>query len=134
MKKDTAPKNQNMPERKKTPVPDPLGGFFRSFAVVVLVIVLLAGIGSRLSNRAQSGKTTTTEVSLAEFAQKITAGSVKEITIRGQKVEGVVSETESITTKKEPESTFAEQMQVFGVVPASLAQVQLTVKNENGVG
>lgn len=123
---------QNRPSSNKK-TPEPVSGFMKSFAIVIVVIVLLSGLGSRFLGQGSSARDTS-EVSIATFAQKINSGEITAVTVRGQKVEGVVSKTQSLTTKKEPESTFAEQLQVFGVTPEKMATVKLEVKNETGVG
>jgi cell division protease FtsH len=118
-----------VPNSKK-PQPDPVKGFLKSFALIVFVVVIAIGIASQFTNQDDKAPAKT-EITLAELSTKIQAGTITELVVRGQKVEGTLADKTIVFTKKEPESTIAEQLQVFGVTPEQLTAVQLQVKNEN---
>lgn len=67
-----------------------------------------------------------------EVAEKINAGEVKKITVKGNSLEIVLSDESKATSRKEEETGFSETLRNYGVEAEALRSVELRVEEESG--
>ncbi len=130
------PKIPREPGKKKKPLKkEEKSWFVQQVIGVVLFFVSISLIYSLFNNGEK-----TEEVTLGELARSVEAGEVVKIVVAGQKLEATFVENdengESILkfSKKESESSLSEQLEALRVTDLAIANVDIEVKNESGVG
>ena len=74
------------------------------------------------------------EISLSEVVTKINAGEVEEISVTDTTLEVKQKNGEVVMVQKESEAGLTETLRNFGVEPAKLQAINITVKNQRGFG
>ncbi|MBI4385673.1 ATP-dependent metallopeptidase FtsH/Yme1/Tma family protein, partial [Candidatus Parcubacteria bacterium] len=96
-----------------------------AIAVFVGIAVLFALLVSPISE--------TPNVSLKELVEKINAGEVQKILVKGDTLEVTLSSGDKVKARKEAEAAFSETLRNFGVVEDKLRAVDLEVKDDTGL-
>lgn len=133
MKKEKGKKSGNKSRKpsdfiKKVPVGP--GNFWNNLLSTVLVLMLVMAAYSYVAERKEKIE----EVALSQIAADVKAGSVKEIVVRGSKLEVTYKDENKPKAegKKENDSSITETLTNLGVSHESLAAVSIDVKNETG--
>jgi cell division protease FtsH len=107
-----------------------------SLIVQILTLIIFFGmiaVAYQLSGGAL-GKSPET-ISLSQVAQEITQGTIRDVTVRGDRLDIVRADESSVRSKKEREVSFTETMTtIYGVDPILLGDVAIEIKNESGLG
>jgi cell division protease FtsH len=74
------------------------------------------------------------DVSISQLAADVNAGTVKTITVQGEKLTIDYTDGTQKKSKKETESSLSETLANYGVTPEDLSKANLTIKDESGVG
>lgn len=113
---------------KKVPVGP--GNFWNNLLSTILVLMLVMAAYSYISERKEKIE----EVALSQIAADVKAGSIKEIVVRGSKLEITYKDENKPKAegKKENDSSVTETLVNLGVTDESLAAVSIDVKNETG--
>ncbi|MBI3305059.1 ATP-dependent zinc metalloprotease FtsH [Candidatus Parcubacteria bacterium] len=96
-----------------------------AIAVFVGIAVLFALLVSPIAE--------TPKVSLKELVEKINAGEVQKILVKGDTLEVTLSSGAKVKARKEAEAAFSETLRNFGVVEDKLRAVDLEVKDDTGL-
>ncbi|MBI2062685.1 MAG: ATP-dependent metallopeptidase FtsH/Yme1/Tma family protein [Candidatus Colwellbacteria bacterium] len=99
--------------------------------IVFLIFLVISGfvaiIRSPLSQE-------NNEISLTTLVNQINQGQVKEVTVRGEKLDIVLNDSKKETSKKEAGSSVSDTLINLGTEKDKLTKVSLDVKNESGFG
>lgn len=108
------------------------GNFWNNMLTAVLVLLLISAGYSYFVEQQDK----TEEVALSQIANEIKAGAIKEIIVRGEKLEVTYKdEARKVAEgKREPNSSVTETLVNLGVDQEALATVTIDVKNETGFG
>ena len=98
-------------------------------AIVFLILLIISGFTALVRSPFAQDEN---EVSLTTLVNQINQTEVKEVVVRGEKLEIVLNDEKKETSKKEPGSSISETLLNLGVDQEKLAQVNLDVKNESG--
>ncbi len=112
---------------KKMPKP---AGFWNQLLMMVLILVGVSYAYSYFNDQ----KVEPEEVSLSEIVTQIEAGEVKEIIVRGSKLEISYTDDErnGAEAKKETDAAVTETLTNLGVSAEQLATISIDVQNETG--
>lgn len=133
-KKDTPEKKtgSGLPTFKEVSKQVPLGpgNFWNNMLSTVLLLVVITMIFSQVSET----KVPPTELSVSEVVSAVKAGEVKEIIVRGSKLEiAYVDETKTpAVAKRETDASVSESLTNFGVTGEQLASIKIDVQRETG--
>ncbi len=96
----------------------------------VLVLILLVAVYSYVVDKQEKPE----EISVSEIAAQIKAGEVKEIIVRGSKLEVSYNDAtrKQAEAKKETDAPITETLTNFGITAEQLSAVKIDVKNETG--
>lgn len=113
---------------KKVPVGP--GNFWNNLLSTVLLLVFLTAAYSYISEQ----KVTPDELSVSQIASQVKNGEVKEIIVRGTKLEvAYTDETRnSGIAKKETDTAVTDTLANLGVTPEELRGITIDVQNETG--
>ena len=107
--------------------PEPMSFWVQASVAFLIMMVLLAGYGLLNEQLAE-----TEEVPLSGIASDITAGTVTEITVSGDDITALYKDETKKTSKKEAEASLSETLSNYGVTPAQLAKVAITIEDPGG--
>ncbi len=113
----------------KEPERNSLVGYILS---ILLIFIVLSSIYSFISNNSASKKAD--EISISQLSADIKAGQVKAVTIHGDSLDVEYKEGDSKISKKEPGEALSQTLVNYGVTKEQVSAVNITVKNENGLG
>ncbi len=133
-KKNTEKKGVQLPKISvpgpKNKVPLGPGNFWNNILSTVVILILITAVYSYVADTAVKPE----ELSLTDVVTQVQNGEVKEIIVRGSKLE-VTYKDESRTpgeAKKEAGTAISDTLTNFGVTPEQLASVKIDVQNETG--
>jgi cell division protease FtsH len=92
--------------------------------VIIAVYSLVADMGSKKP----------AVVGLSEVARLVNVGEVKSISIDGQDLSVTKTDDSVVKSKKEPDAALTSTLVSYGVEPATLAKVDVTVVAQSGIG
>lgn len=106
------------------------GNFWNNLLSLVLVLILVSAAYSYVADK----QVEVPEVSVSQIASEMKSGAVKEIVVRGSKLEvSYVDDNRPMAEgKKENDSSITETLTNLGVTAEELARVTIDVKNETG--
>jgi len=125
-KKNGANRTRNM--MKKVPVGP--GNFWNNMLSTILVLMLMVVAYSYFFEQ----KTEPDEISVSEIATQVKNGEVKEIIVRGSRLEvSYTDETRNgAEAKKETDAPVTDTLTNFGVTSEQLSSIKVDVQNETG--
>ena len=111
-------------------VPMGAGNFWNNLLSLVLVLILVSAAYSYVADK----QVEVPEVSVSQIASEMKSGAVKDIVVRGSKLEvSYVDDNRPMAEgKKENDSSITETLTNLGVTAEELARVTIDVKNETG--
>ncbi len=123
----------------KKPVPpkgrwnwrSPLGGpsFFGNLVTTIVVFLLLMSVYSLVAGLSQPSS----EVPISTVATDVAAGKISAITVSGDSLAIVYSDGTKKTSQKDPAAGLPETLVAYGVTPAELSKVAITVQGQSGL-
>ncbi len=126
------------PKGKKVAAPAPvrrgwralLGGpsFFGNLVTTVLIFLLLMSAYSLFSSFFQS----TTDVPLSAVAADVAAGKIQTIVVNGDSLDLTYADGSAKTSRKDPSAGLPETLATYGVTPAELSKVSITIQGQSG--
>src|SRR3989344_6441944 len=100
-----------------------------SIITTLLVFIVLGGLYSLIVENQK----TTNEIPISELASDINKGLVSSIVVRGDSLEVNYPKGDMKKAKKEEGTALSDTLVNYGVSPAKLAPVEITVKGESGL-
>jgi cell division protease FtsH len=126
------------PKGKKSAAPPParrgwrafFGGpsFFGNLITTVLIFLLLMSAYSLIESFVQPSN----NVPLSVVAADVAAGKVSAITVNGDSLDLVYVDTTTKTSRKDPSAGLPETLATYGVTPAELSKVSITMQGQSG--
>lgn len=107
-----------------------LGGpsFFGNLTTTVLIFLLLITAYSFFTNFMKPAN----DIPLSVVAADVAAGKVEKITVNGDSLDLVYVDTSIKTSRKDPSAGLPETLATYGVTPAELAKVAITIQGQSG--
>lgn len=126
--KTNGPKLPQIPSGgpKKTP---PKRSVFSYFFSSLLIFAVLVGLYSAVSDL---GGKKPEVVALSQVARLVDAGQIKTITVEGQDLSIEKTDGTKLVSKKEADAGLVETLGSYGVAPAKLTTVDITVASQSG--
>ncbi len=114
----------------KSPVPFGPGNFWNNMLSTVLLLIFITMAFSYLSDNSVKPE----ELSISEVVGQVKAGEVKEIVVRGSKLEiAYHDETKNkAEAKRETDASVSDSLANFGVTTEQLAAIKIDVQRETG--
>ena len=133
-----APASPKKPKNKTTqPAPKRRGwkaffggpSFFGNLITTILIFLLLMSAYSLFTSLNQPSN----NIPLSTVAADVAAGKVDSIMVNGDSLELTYADKSTKTSQKDPSAGLPETLTTYGVTPAELAKVAITVKGESGL-
>jgi cell division protease FtsH len=132
----TAPVKKPKGKKPVPPLPQRSGwrnffggpSFFGNLTTTILIFLVLMSAYSIIRSAAQPNNT----IPLSVVAADVAAGKVKSITVDGDSLDLVYVDGSTKTSMKDPSAGLPETLATYGVTPAELAQVSITIQGESG--
>ena len=102
--------------------------FFGSLTTTILIFLLLMSAYSLIAGFVQPSN----DVPLSVVAADVAAGKVKEITVSGDSLKLVYADGSDKTSRKDPSAGLPETLATYGVTPAQLSNVSITIQGQSG--
>ncbi len=102
--------------------------FFSNLATTVLIFLLLMSLYSLISGLTQPAS----DIPLSQVASDVSAGKVESITVNGDALALTYADGAHKTSRKDPAAGLPETLATYGVTPAALGKVAITVQGESG--
>lgn len=112
---------------KKTPKKKPAGMAGQFSGAVFMLMALVALYLVVAQNTSEP-----TIIPVSELAQNVSAGTVTEILVDGEKLTATYADGSEKFSKKELESSLTETLSNYGVTPEALAKTAITIKEKSG--
>ena len=108
----------------------PLGGpsFFGNLLTTVIIFLLLMSAYSFIAGLSQPSS----EIPISTVAANIEAGSVSSITENGDILSLTYADVSKKTSQKDPAAGLPETLAAYGVTPAQLSKVAITIQGQSG--
>lgn len=113
-----------LPEKPKRSLASYIISALLIFAVLIAAYSFVSGTASKKP----------AVVGLSEVARMVNSGEVKSISIDGQDLSVTKTDDSVVKSKKEPDAALTATLVSYGVEPATLAKVDVTVVAQSGVG
>jgi cell division protease FtsH len=135
----SAKSTKNKPDSRRDRLNDlrrqvPLGpgNLWNNMLSTLLLLVVITFFFSYLTDTAPKPD----QLSISEVVEQVKSGEVKEIIVRGSKLEiAYVDETRNLAeAKRETDASVSESLANFGVTPEELAVIKIDVQRETGFG
>src|SRR3989344_7037877 len=102
------------------------GGFGKSclgnFVISILVLFFIISIYSLIV-----GNKSKEEISISELAGAVKTGEIKEISVKNGIVEAIFKDDVVKTSKKEESSNITDPLAAYGVTPADISKIKISV-------
>ncbi|MDO8593611.1 MAG: ATP-dependent zinc metalloprotease FtsH [bacterium] len=107
-----------------------LGGpsFFGNLLTTVLIFLLIMSAYSLIVSFVQPS----TDIPLSVVAADVAAGKISAITVNGDSLNLVYSDKSTETSRKDPSAGLPETLATYGVTPAELSKVSITIQGQSG--
>lgn len=107
-----------------------LGGpsFFGNLVTTVLIFLLLMSVYSLIAGFVRPSNS----IALSVVAADVAAGKVNTITVNGDSLNLVYADGTEKTSRKDPSSGLPETLATYGVTPAELSKVSITIAGQSG--
>ncbi len=102
--------------------------FFGNLATTVLIFLLLMSAYSLVESLSKPS----TDVPLSVVAADVAAGKIREITVNGDSLDLIYTDETTKTSRKDPSAGLPETLATYGVTPAELAKVSITIQGQSG--
>lgn len=107
-----------------------LGGpsFFGNLITTILIFLLLMSTYSLISGFFQPA----TDVPLSVVAADVAAGKIRAITVNGDSLDLIYTDDSTKVSRKDPSAGLPETLATYGVTPAELSKVSITIQGQSG--
>lgn len=119
------PKKNNKKGKKK-----PGQELVKHIITVVVFFLILSTLYSFVFNSKKKSE----EVPLSAIAQQVVAGSVQKIVVQGDKLTATYADGSEKISKKEPSTALSDTLANYGVAPAQLSSVEISIEKEKSFG
>ncbi|MHB8660791.1 MAG: ATP-dependent zinc metalloprotease FtsH [Minisyncoccota bacterium] len=102
--------------------------FFGNLITTVLIFLILMSAYSLIESFVQP----TNEIPLSTVAADVAAGKVSSITVNGDSLGLVYTDKSTATSRKDPAAGLPETLATYGVTPAELTKVSITIQGQSG--
>ena len=102
----------------------------RNILVFFFVFILIAIFATNTLDEKKKSE----DINISGLVSQIQQGGVAGIVVRGNTVEVTYKDESIKKTKKEPQTSFVETLQSYGVTPFTLSTIDYEVKRESGFG
>ncbi|MCX6786285.1 MAG: ATP-dependent zinc metalloprotease FtsH [Candidatus Kaiserbacteria bacterium] len=118
------------PKKKRTGWRALFGGpsFFGNLITTILVFLFLMSAYSLIASFFQP----TNDTPLSAVAADVAAGKISAITVNGDSLNLVYADQSTKISRKDPSSGLPETLATYGVTPAELAKVAITIQGQSG--
>ncbi|TSC70169.1 MAG: cell division protease FtsH [Parcubacteria group bacterium Gr01-1014_49] len=123
-KKNGAP----TPPRRGWRSPFNTPSFFGNLVTTVLIFLLLMSGYSLVSGFMKSDDS----VPLSVVAADVAAGKIRTITVNGDSLDLTYADESTKTSRKDPSAGLPETLATYGVTPAQLSKVSITIQGQSG--
>ncbi len=108
----------------------PLGGpsFLGNLATTILIFFILMSLYSLIGSFSEPNNS----IPLSEVAADVATGKISAITVNGDALNVVYADKSVKTSRKDPSAGLAETLATYGVTPAELAKVSITIQGQSG--
>ncbi len=103
--------------------------FSKNFVWAIIILMALSVVYSSVAGLLIRQK----EISLSDVVAQVNAGEVAEIAVTDAALEVKLKNGETVVAQKEPEAGLTETLRNFGVEPARLRDVKISVQTQNGL-
>src|SRR3989344_2289042 len=129
-------KPKNKPVNGGKPVPKQhgwralLGGpsFFGNLLTTVLIFLILMSAYSLIQSLVQPS----TDIPLSVVAADVSEGKIKSIVVSGDSLDLVYADESVKVSRKDPSAGLPETLATYGVTPAQLSKVSITIQGQSG--
>ncbi len=123
-------KNGGKPVPKQRGWRSLLGGpsFFGNLATTVLIFLILMSAYSLI----ESFSRPSIDIPLSVVAADVAEGKVKSITVKGDLLDLIYTDESTKVSRKDPSAGLPETLATYGVTPAELAEVSITIQGQSG--
>jgi cell division protease FtsH len=116
-------------DKKNTPIPKrPLVSYIFSTLLIFAVLTVAYSFVSRLPSTKKD------VIGLSEVARMVSAGEIKKISIDDQTLTITKTDNSTAMSKKESDAALTQTLTSYGVDPAKLAAVDISVAAQSGIG
>jgi cell division protease FtsH len=102
--------------------------FFGNLVTTILIFLLLMSAYSLIMSFNQPSD----NIPLSVVASDVAAGKVSSITVNGDSLNLVYADKSTKTSQKDPSAGLPETLATYGITPAELAKVAITVQGQSG--
>ena len=102
--------------------------FLGNLLTTIFIFIILMSIYSLIESFVQPSNT----IPLSSVATDVAAGKVTTITVKGDSLELTYDDGIIKTSRKDPSAGLPETLATYGVTPAQLAEVSITVQGQSG--
>jgi len=124
--------NQNSPNQKKKGKPSKPSSRWSFINMIGLVLLILLLVTSGYSYY-EGTATPSTKISLSQLASDVAAGKVVSIDQNGDELDATYRNGDLETTNKETDTAVTDTLTHYGVTPAQLNAVNITVEGPSGL-
>ncbi len=108
----------------------PRGNLWGNIATTLVVFLLLMSTYSLVTDFIKD----TPEIPLSELAASVEKGEIKKIVVKGNSLNITRKDDTEKISKKESEAGLAETLSSYGVSPAELSKIEVSIENQSGFG
>ena len=127
------PNNTEKPRRGQRPgAPAPSGGpsiWVQLAAAFAVFLLISAGYSAVRQYIAQQNET----VPLSQIAADIAAGKISSVVVQGDQVTATYTDKTTKTSQKETEDSLTQTLTYYGITPAQLSGVKVTIEDESSL-
>ena len=107
-----------------------LGGpsFFSNLITTVLIFLLLMSVYSLVEGLSKPAD----DVPLSVVAADVAEGKIRSITVNGDSLDLVYADESTKVSRKDPSAGLPETLATYGVTPAELSRVSITIRGQSG--
>ncbi len=129
--------SNNSPKKPKDKKPQKKGGafgwlrgpsFFGNITSTIIIFLILMSAYSLIAGLTQAP----TDVPLSQVAADVAAGSVTTIVVNGDGLALTYQDDTKKVSRKDPSSSLPETLATYGVTPAELSKVSISVQGQSG--
>jgi len=103
--------------------------FFGNLTTTILIFLLLMSVYSFIADFMKSSD----DIPLSVVAADVAAGKMEAITVNGDSLDLIYTDKSTKTSRKDPSAGLPETLATYGVTPAELAKVSITMQGQSGL-
>lgn len=127
-KKQKGKKQQQQPQKRGWQLLSGGPSFLSNLLTTILIFMLLMGVYSLVESYFKP----VTEVPLSTVAADVAAGSIRQVVVNGDTLQLTYTDQSVKTSRKDPSAGLPETLATYGVTPAELSKVSITIQGQSG--